>query len=185
MINIKKYAYTSDIKPEINGVYIARKDDKIVQVATNSYTLIETEVSDTLKHIIDTYFTNHNIDKCLLDIDTYDKLVKEVNKAKSDISKVALLFDMAVNIKSNVNKDLHYPDYSQIINREYTACETFNYTINCDSLAVLIDTLNQVAKIKGGNKYSSINFDNFKVHGCTLYYPISDDIKILITYTNK
>ena len=185
MINIKKYAYTSDIKPEIKGIYITRKDDKIIQVATNSYTLIETEVSDTLKHIIDTYFTNHNIDKCLLDIDTYDKLVKEVNKTKSDISKVALLFDMAVNIKRHVNKDLHYPGYSQIMNREYTACEAFNYTINCDTLAILLDTLNQVAKTKGGNKYSSIDFDNFKVHGSTLYYQINDDTKILITYTNK
>lgn len=185
MINIKKYAYTSDIKPEINGIYITRKDGKIVQVATNAFTLIETEVSDMLKNIIDTYFTNHNIDKCLLDIDTYDKLVKEVNKTKSDISKIALLFEMAVNIKSNVNKNLHYPDYSQIINREYYPCETFNYTINCNSLAILLDTLNQVAKTKGGNKYSSIDFGNFKVRACTLYYPINDDIKILITYNNK
>jgi len=185
MINIKKYAYTSDIKPEINGIYITRKDDKIIQVATNAFTLIETEVSDILKHIINTYFTNHNIDKCLLDIDTYDKLVKEVNKTKSDISKIALLFEMAVNIKSKINKDLHYPDYSQILNREYYPCEVFDYTINCDSLAVLLDTLNQVAKTKGGNKYGSIDFGNFKVHKCTLYYQINDDIKILITYNNK
>jgi len=102
--DITKIASQSEIKPEINTVFVKHTDKGIIYVATDSFRLVEIELEDeNIKSILPEGFYN---------LKQWALLAKETQKKNPDAN-------LMLNISPMQNKDSwHYPGYANIIPKE-------------------------------------------------------------------
>lgn len=112
-------ASISDIKPEIGSIYIYPEDDNLVFVATDSFRLAEKKIK--LKQHLD--FTGFLLPhKNVVEIIKIFDLINEdltiiINKNQASITTQGLYFTTRL-------VDATFPDYKQIIPKEYTTTAT-------------------------------------------------------------
>lgn len=112
-------ASISDIKPEIGSVYIYGEEDNLVFVATDSFRLAEKKIK--LKQHLEfsgILLPNKNVVELIKIFDTVsDDITVIINKNQASFSVNGLYFTTRL-------VDSVFPDYKQIIPKEYTTTAT-------------------------------------------------------------
>lgn len=150
----------SDIKPEISSVYIYKKDNELVFVATDSFRLAEKKIiikgADDFPGVI---IPIKNIQECIKVFNGIDEdVVFMVGKNQISISNENIYFTSRII-------DGNYPDYNQIIPKE----EKTSVIVLKKELAssfrlvnVFSDNFNQIL-LKTDNKKNIINISSRNV----------------------
>ncbi len=143
-------ASISDIKPEIGSIYIYPEDDSLVFVATDSFRLAEKKIK--LKQRLD--FTgillpHKNVVEMIKIFDSLSEdITITINKNQASITCVGLYFTTRL-------VDGNFPDYKQIIPKEYTTTATILKQDFINSLKVsniFSDKFNQITLNINPNK---------------------------------
>lgn len=170
--NISHYCATTDIKPEIAHVYIAKKDNYLVTVATDSYRLAKLQYSldlDLYDQIEDGYYTPKY----------FTTLCKEINKKKQSIDN-QLLAIKSFNATKSQAEHYNYPDYMQLITPISTS------TTRTKGLQDQYNALYLSDHILLANEITNSQYDKLDIYKMTeqhnkpLCYTINDNYLLLM-----
>jgi len=149
-------ASNSNIKPELSSVYIYKKEDKLIFVSTDSFRLAEKKINTKVStDFPETLIPYRNVSEIIKLFEGYEgdiDIVFEKNQAAFIINGMYLVSRLI---------DGSFPDYKQIIPKEYTTTINILKTDLINSIKtsnIFSDSLNQV-KLKVDIKNKSLDIE--------------------------
>lgn len=161
MKDITTFCLKTDIKPQLQKVYVYEKDGKKFAVATDTFRLVEWEIKDD--------FLKEYITPMYYDQKLWKEMCKAYNKKNRDIRA----FSNALRSNEVINKnfDYQYPDYLILLENE---TKDFDNSVKVNQ-EYLFDFLNLVPK----NKYNTLDFSEIKLTDKMIVYK-DNDIKLIL-----
>jgi len=109
MKDISIFASKEEYKPELSKIYVFKKDNNLFAVTTDSFRLIEIEITDDflVEYLIEGYYTKKD----------WSELCKCFNKKKQDLVEFNNIITKTKALQ-DLYKDYNYPDYEKLLTNE-------------------------------------------------------------------